>query len=257
MLAEFSAPQLGALAALVYFAGVVDALAGGGGLITLPAYLSVGLNPALVLGTNKLASSIGTVASVLNYQRRQKLPLKRFWPVVLIALAGSFFGARLATLIDPSFIRILLLAVIPTVGALIYSRRDFGELDRSDELHPKGFFWRAAAVSLPIGAYDGFFGPGTGTFFALALVRWCRLDLLSATGRAKLLNLATNVSALAAFLLAGRVHLALGLSMGVLSIAGHWTGSHLGLKNGARTIRPAILFVCGGLFVKLLIDVSR
>ena len=116
---------------------------------------------------------------------------------------------------------------------------------------------RGLMVAFPIGAYDGFFGPGTGTFFALALVRWGRYDLLQATARAKILNLAANLAALAAFAWAGRLHWGLGLSMSVLSVAGHWVGSHLGLRDGARVIRPVVALVCAGLFAKILFDACR
>jgi hypothetical protein len=109
-------------------------------------------------------------------------------------------------------------------------------------------------MSLAFGAYDGFIGPGTGTFFALALSRWCRYDLIGATARAKFMNLATNAAALVFFFYVGRVHIALGLWMGAVSIGGHWTGSHLGLKRGADAIRPMVILVCAGLFLKLLHD---
>jgi uncharacterized membrane protein YfcA len=115
-------------------------------------------------------------------------------------------------------------------------------------------FCNTTLVSGPIGAYDGFFGPGTGTFFALALTRFCRYDLLGSTGRAKLLNLASNVAALLMFLQAGAVHLKLGLAMGALSVGGHWAGSHLGLRKGAAAIRPMVLLVCALLFAKILQD---
>lgn len=254
MLEGFSPAQLGLLGALVFFAGLVDALAGGGGLITLPAYLSAGLDPALVLGTNKLSSSIGTVASAAQYQRKLRLPLKDFAPAIAASLAGSYGGARLARLLDPSWLRYLLVGVMPLLAYLIHSKHGFGRADRSAELGARELLSRSILVSLPIGLYDGFFGPGTGTFFALALARFCRYDLLGATARAKALNLVSNLSALAAFLATGQVHLSLGLGMGALSVGGHYAGSRLGLKRGAEAIRPAVLAVLAGLFLKLIVD---
>lgn len=231
----------------------MDALAGGGGLITLPAYLAAGLDPALVLGTNKLASSFGTLASTARYQRALRFPVRAFLPAIIASLAGAWLGARLAVLVDPSWLQPLLLAALPAVAWLVLTRRDFGVEDRSARLPPRALARREAAVSLPIGAYDGFFGPGTGTFFALALTRWCGHDLLGATARAKLLNLVSNVAALAAFAAAGRLHWTLGLGMAALSIAGNWVGSHIGLRRGAAVIRPVAALVCAGLFIKLLV----
>lgn len=252
----FSPEALGLLGALVFFAGVVDALAGGGGLITLPAYLAAGLPPALLLGTNKLSSSIGTVASAARYWRQLRIPLGPFLPVVAAVLAGSWAGARLTMLLDPSWLRPLLLVALPLVGVAVYGHREpieaRGRRPRGPETTPA-----TLAVGVGVGAYDGFFGPGTGTFFALGLARFCGHDLLGATARAKLLNLSSNVAALAAFLAAGRVHLPLGLLMGAVSVLGHTVGAQLGLRRGAQMIRPAIVAVCAGLFVKLAFDPWR
>ncbi|MBI4345799.1 MAG: TSUP family transporter, partial [Elusimicrobia bacterium] len=247
---------LGLLGALVFFAGVVDALAGGGGLITLPAYLAAGLPPALLLGTNKLASSIGTLASAARYGRQLRIPVVPFLPVVAAAFAGSWAGARLTLLLDPAWLRPLLLAALPLVGAAVYGHQDRvegrGHRPGDPEATPASL-----AVGAGVAAYDGFFGPGTGTFFALGLARFCGHDLLGATARAKVLNLSSNLAALAAFLVAGRVHLELGISMGAVSILGHTVGAHLGLRRGAAAIRPAIVAVCAGLFAKLAFDSWR
>lgn len=251
---DFTPAGLSVLGALVFFAGVVDALAGGGGLITLPAYLAAGLNPALLLGTNKLATSIGTSGASLNYQLRQRRPLRDLAPALIAALLGSFLGARLNLLMDPSWIKPLVLFALPVVAYLVYSKHSFGRTDRSGELSQSDLMGRSAVLALPIGVYDGFIGPGTGTFFALALTRFCRYDLLGSTARAKFLNLATNIAALAAFLLADRVHLRLGLWMGAASLCGNYVGSHWALKKGAEVIRPAVLAVCAGLFATLLLD---
>jgi len=253
MLADLTWAHLLVLAALVFFAGLVDALAGGGGLITLPAYLAAGLDPALLLGTNKLSSALGTTASAHAYARRLRLPWKPFVPVALCALLGAAAGARLALRLDPAFIRYLLLAALPLVAIAVLTRHDFGGQDRSSELGPGVLRRRSCIIAAAVGAYDGFFGPGTGTFFALALARWCGHDLLGATGRAKLLNLATNFAALAVFLWSGRLD-ALGLAMAAASAAGHWVGARLGLRHSGRLIRPAVALVCAGLFLKILRD---
>lgn len=245
------------LSVCVFFAGIVDALAGGGGLITLPAYLAVGLPPSLALGTNKLSSCLGTIVSTARYHRALKFSIKDFLPVIVASLVGSWLGARVALHVDPSWIRPMLLMALPVVSYLVWSKKDFGASDESHRLASSERTRRGVLVSLPIGAYDGFFGPGTGTFFAIAFARWCRHDLLSATARAKILNLVSNVGALGAFIWAGRLDWRLGLSMSVLSILGHWVGSHLGVRRGAALIRPVVALVCAGLFAKVLADVLR
>lgn len=245
------------LGACVFFAGVVDALAGGGGLITLPAYLAVGLNPALVLGTNKLSSCLGTIVSTARYHRALKFSIKDFLPVIAASTIGSWLGARAAILVDPSWIRPMLLMALPVVAWLVWSKKDFGAVDDSHRLSAAERTRRGVLVAAPIGAYDGFFGPGTGTFFAIAFARWGRHDLLGATARAKILNLVSNLGALGAFIWAGRLDWKIGLSMSLLSVAGHWVGSHLGVKKGAAVIRPVVALVCAGLFAKVLFDAVR
>ena len=242
------------LAVCVFFAGVVDALAGGGGLISFPAYLAVGLNPALILGTGKLSSCLGTIVSTVRYHRALKFSIKDFLPVIAASMIGSWLGARAALLMDPGYIRPMLLLVLPVVSWLVWSKKDFGSLDDSARLSAAERQRRGVLVSLPIGMYDGFFGPGTGTFFAIAFARWGRHDLLGATARAKILNLVSNIAALITFIWAGRLDWKVGLSMGVLSAAGHWVGSHLGVRRGATLIRPVVALVCAGLFAKVLFD---
>lgn len=251
---DLSALGWASLGVFVFIAGVVDALAGGGGLITLPAYLAAGLPPALLLGTNKLASAIGTTVSTFKYGRGLKLSLRAMLPAAAAALLGSWLGARLALWMDPRWIRWLLLGALPLVAISVLRSHRFGEKDGSARFTPRGLLARSCGVALPVGAYDGFFGPGTGTFLALGFSRFCGFDLLKATAWAKVINLMSNASALAAFLWAGKVHLAVGLAMGAVSVAGHWTGAHLGLKRGSRVIRPVIALVCGGLFLKVLFD---
>jgi uncharacterized membrane protein YfcA len=242
------------LGACVFFAGVVDSLAGGGGLITLPAYLAAGLPPALVLGTNKMVSSIGTATAAARYRRARRVSAREFLPAVAAALLGSWLGARLAVHADPRWLRPMLLVALPVLSWVLLARRDFGETDDSHRLPAAARRRRGALVAGPVGFYDGFFGPGAGTFYALGLVRVGRHDLLGATARAKWLNLASNAAALAAFAASGRVAWRVGLPMAAASAAGNLVGSHLGVRRGARAIRPAVALVLAGLFVKLLLD---
>ena len=251
---DLDAARFAVLSCLVFLAGFVDAMAGGGGLITLPAYLAVGLPPSLVLGTNKLASTIGTAAAAARFWSALDMNGRVLLPTVLATMAGAFLGSRLSMMLDPALIRYLLLGALPLAAFAVLSRREFGEDDSGSSLPAGRLASRAAAVAFPVGAYDGFFGPGTGTFLALGLSRLCRLSLLRATALAKAVNLVSNASALAAFLAGSAVHVRLGLAMGVFSVAGNYAGATVGVKRSAL-IRPLIALVCGGLFLKILLDV--
>lgn len=257
LLDGFSGSALFSLGLLVFFAGFVDALAGGGGLITLPAYLLAGLNPALLLGTNKMSSSLGTLAAVYRYFTRLRYDLKPFIPLLFASVAGSAAGARLALLIDPSAFRYILIIVIPVSAYLVFSRHSFHLADLSSGLQRSALARRSLLISFFISCYDGFIGPGTGTFLALAFTRFCRYDLLKSTAYAKLLNLSSNAAALATFLWAGKVNVPLGIIMGAASIAGNYAGSHVGIRKGTGFIRFMLLAVCSGLMLRLVWDMFR
>lgn len=250
-------PHWTLLGLLVFFAGAVDSLAGGGGLITLPAYMAFGLEPALLLGTNKLSATIGAAGSAYRYWDKLRIPLKPFLPVIFAAWLGSMAGARLTLLLDPAWLRPMLLAALPLVAVAVYGGKRLGAEGGAEGAAPPAIDRRLSALAGVIGAYQGFFGPGAGTFFALALARLCGFGLLGATARAKVLDLVSNVAAVAAFLLQGRLDWRVGLSMGLVSVAGHAVGSHVGLERGATAIRPAILLVLAGLFAKLAHDLWR
>ena len=207
-----------------------------------------------MLGTNKLSASVGTAVSTWRYHNALKFSLKAFLPVIAASVIGSWLGARLALHLDPAYLRPMLLAALPVVAWLVWAHKDFGTHDHSHHLSAEQRTARGMAIALPVGAYDGFFGPGTGTFLAIAFSRWGRYDLLGATGRAKLLNLVSNTGALLTFIFAGRLDWRVGLPMMVAGTAGNWVGSHLGVKKGAAIIRPAVITVCAGLFAKILYD---
>lgn len=242
------------LAPFIFFAGFVDAIAGGGGIIAIPAFLASGLNPTLVLGTNKLSSAMGTIVSTTKYYRRVRMQWKRFAPVIIAALVGSALGAKLVIHIHPQFIKLLMVVVTPIVAFLVYRGKRFGAEDHSHTLKVSQMLRRCLVIALVIGFYDGFFGPGTGTFLALAFTRFARFDLLKATAYAKYINLSSNLAALVTFLFHGSVAVPLGLCLGLFGIAGHYIGAHLALKNGVRVIRPVIVCVLFGLLVKIVYD---
>jgi uncharacterized membrane protein YfcA len=245
------------LALLIFLAGFVDAIAGGGGLITLPAYLAYGLPPALLLGTNKLSSSMGTAVAAGRFFKETRFRPDFLFIIAVLGAAGAFLGARAIALVPPETIRYLLLALLPPVAIFLAARKSFGFGDTSARFTPNSLLARGSGISFLVSFYDGLLGPGTGTFLALCFTRLCGYDLLRATALAKLLNLVSNLAALAAFLYLGRVRTGLGLAMGLAGMAGNYAGSHVALKKGAWVIRPMLFLVSSALLLKVAWDMLK
>lgn len=245
------------LAALVFLAGFVDSIAGGGGLITLPAYLAHGVPPSLVLGTNKLSSCMGTAVAALKFLRETRFGKDFLFILVVLAAGGSFLGAKAISLVPPETIRLLLLVLLPPVAVFLFARKSFGLADTSRAHSENALLARSGGLSLGVSFYDGLLGPGTGTFLAVGFARLCGFDLLRSTALAKLLNLVSNAAALAAFLWFGMVHVKLGLVMGLAGMAGNYAGSHVALKKGAWVIRPMLFAVSASLLVKIAWDMLK
>ncbi len=248
---EFGFEVLALLALAAFVAGTVDALAGGGGLITIPALMAAGIPPVQAIATNKLQSSFGTTSAVLAFARQGRIDFRRFlWPAVA-AFAGSVGGAIAIQLVDPSFLAGLVPVLLVAMAAYFLLGPKASEAERHARLG------HAALVTLmfALGFYDGFFGPGTGSFMATALVALFGFGLVSATAHTKLLNLASNVAALVTLVIGGQVLWTVGLVMAVASIAGGQLGAHLALgRAGARVIRPLLVVMSLVLTVKLLME---
>ena len=245
------------LALLVFLAGFVDSIAGGGGLITLPAYLAHGLPPSLLLGTNKLSSCMGTSVAAAKFLKETRFGADFLFILVVLAAAGSLLGAKAISLVPPETIRLLLLVLLPPVAVFLGARKSFGLADTSARHSENALLGRSGSISFGVSFYDGLLGPGTGTFLAVAFARLCGFDLLRSTALAKLLNLVSNAAALAAFLWFGMVNVKLGLAMGVAGMAGNYAGSHVALKRGAWVIRPTLFAVSAALLAKIAWDMFR
>ncbi len=245
------------LALLVFLAGFVDSMAGGGGLITLPAYLAHGLDPALLLGTNKLSSSMGTAVAAGRFLRETRTRADLLLIMAAVGAVGAFLGARAVSLVPPEAVRYLLIVLLPPVAVFLAARKGFGFSDTSARFSEGALLARSCLIAFGISFYDGLLGPGTGTFLALAFSRACGYDLLRSTALAKLLNLVSNLAALATFLALGRVDLRLGLAMGVAGMAGNYAGAHVALRKGAWAIRPMLFLVSASLLGKIVWDMLR
>jgi uncharacterized membrane protein YfcA len=250
-LVDLSLEILALLAAAAFLAGFVDSIAGGGGLITIPALLLAGLPPVDALGTNKLQGLFGTGAATLTYARKGQVDLRKQAPAALLSLAGGAAGALLASVLPGEWLHIALPFVLIAIALYFALKPNMDDVDRAERMTPFVF---GAAIVPAIGFYDGVFGPGTGSFFMLAFVSLAGYGLLKATAHTKLLNFASNIGSFAAFALVGAVFWKIGLLMGVAQILGARVGAGLAVRKGARIIKPLLVVTCVALAVRLLAD---
>ena len=232
-------------------AGGIDSIVGGGGLILVPALFAVypTTAPATLFGTNKSASVWGTSIATVQYSRRVQMRWAVLLPAAGAALAGSFIGAWVVTLIDPTFLRRLLPFILLAVLLYTLAKKDLGRT-HAPRHTPGRETALACAIGAVIGWYDGFFGPGTGSFFIFLFVRLLGYDFLNASASAKLLNVATNLAAIALFAMKGHVWWKIGLVMAVANVAGSLIGTRLALKHGAGFVRGLFIVVVGALILK-------
>lgn len=235
---------------LIAIAGFVDSIAGGGGLISLPAYLLTGLPVHTCIATNKLSSSIGTTLTTARYARSGYIPWKLAVFCVSAALVGAACGAKIALLFDDGLFRIVMLIILPLTAVYVLRRRNLFEEDARKPLPFRTCAAICTVIALFVGAYDGFYGPGTGTFLILLLTRFARLNVTHANGITKAINLSSNIASLAVYLENGQVLLPLGLLAGVFGLAGNYLGSRCFIRKGAQVVRPVILLVLGIFLVK-------
>ncbi|MEN3294200.1 MAG: uncharacterized protein V7642_3453 [Burkholderiales bacterium] len=238
-----------------FLAGLIDAVVGGGGLIQIPALFASLPNvaPATLLGTSKLAGVWGTGAAAVNFARRVKVEWSTAAPAAMAAFALSFLGAYTVTKIPPDFIRKLLPFVLIAVALYTLKKKDFGSVHAP--LH-QGFREKLFAVVVGggIGFYDGFFGPGTGSFLMFLFVRFFGFDFLGASAVAKVVNVACNSAALLWFGYSGHLLWQVGLMMAVCNVAGSLFGSRLAIRNGSGFVRKLFLVVVSALILRTAYD---
>lgn len=234
----------------VFLASFVDGVAGGGGIISVPTYFLAGLPAHLALGTNKLSSVIGTAVSTARFVKGGYVNWKLGVPSIALALFGAHLGTRLQLALDERYLKWLLLIVLPVIAFVVLRQRTLPE--EAGEIAPGRQAAIVLSASLLVGAYDGFYGPGTGTFLILIFCQLGKMDLRTASGNVKLVNLASNLGALFTSLMNGKVFLVLGLIGAVSSVLGHWLGSGFAIKDGSKIVRPIILLVLALLAVKVI-----
>lgn len=250
--------SLSVLCVIAFFAGLVDAAVGGGGLIQIPGLFSALPNvaPATIFGTNKLASAVGTLSAARSYLRRVRLPWRLVLPAAATAFVFAFAGAQVVTLIPKDIIRPLVLVLLLVMAAYTLWKKDFGKLHK-----PVAIGRREMAIGMAIGGaigfYDGLFGPGTGSFLMFLFIRFFAFDFLHASAAAKVVNLTTNVAALLSFAIGGHILFAYALPMAAANMAGAVAGTRLAMKNGAGFVRVLFLLLTSVLICKLAWDMLR
>ena len=236
---------------MLFLAGLVDAIGGGGGLISLPAYLLAGLPVHNAIATNKLSSTCGTALTTVRFIRQGLVNWRIAVPTIFCAIGGSSLGANLSMNVPESVMEAVLFVVLPVVAFIVLSPKTFRDHDQEVKLDRK--LWVTALVSaFVVGIYDGFYGPGTGTFLIIAFTVFAKLDIRTANAQTKIINLTTNITSLTIFLLNGQAVILLGLAAAACNMAGNYVGSGLAMTKGSKITRPVILLVLVLLFLKVL-----
>lgn len=248
---ELSIYWIIALSIVAFCAGYVDAVAGGGGMLNLPALLFAGVPPISSLAISKVTAIAGTMLAVLKYTLNKKVQWRTVIYAAIPCLLASYLGGVLALRIYPSFLTWAILICIPIALIIVLRDRPKTELSVSQDQPIK-----TIAALAPIGLYDGILGPGTGTYMAIAVRKVLKYDLLKATATIKPLNLLTNIGATVAFLLAGKVLWAIAIPMIAASSLGGWIGGHSAIKSGDQFIRKLLLIVLTIMLTANMIKIS-
>jgi len=237
-----------ALTATAVLTGFIDAIAGGGGLIMMPALLSAGVPPINALATNKLQSMFGTSVACSNYARKGLVDWRANVLTVLLVFAGATLGVVVVQTIDTKALSLIIPLLLMAVAFYVLMSPRMSDEDAHQRISARGY----APVGAAIGGYDGFFGPGTGSFFTATLVGLRGIGLTRATALTKLFNLTSNVASVIFFAIGGKMYWLLGLCMAAGAMAGGWIGSHTAMRFGARLIRPLLVLLSLGLTARLL-----
>ena len=232
-------------------AGMIDAIAGGGGLLALPAILWAGLPPVQALATNKLQGSFGTFTASYNFIRRGEIDLRRLRIPIVMTFIGSVSGTLAVQRLGSDLLNHIVPALLIAFALYFLFSPRIGDQDAHHRIS-HGLF--GLLIGFSLGFYDGFFGPGTGSFFAAAFVLLLGYNLRRATAGTKVLNFTSNIASLIFFALAGQVVWQVGLPMGLAQMAGAWIGSHLVIRHGTRLIRPLLVVVSLAISTKLLLS---
>lgn len=228
---------------LLFLAGLVDAIGGGGGLISLPAYLIAGVPVHQAIATNKLSSTCGTTLATIRFIKNKLVNYKLAIPSVISAIIGSSIGARLSMKMDERIMEYVLFAVLPVAAFIVLNKKMFKDNPEAELLLNKKTYITAIAAAFIIGMYDGFYGPGTGTFLIIAFTVFAGMSVGCANAQAKVINLTTNITSLVIFIMGGQVLFTLGIAAAISNMIGGYIGAGLVMKKGSKIVKPTIILV--------------
>lgn len=242
---------------LLFLAGFVDSIAGGGGLISLPGYLIAGFPPINAVATNKMSAGMGAVVSFAKYAKEGYINFKLAVPCVITSIIGANIGARIALLLDDKVFKIILLIILPLTAIYISKAKIFKKEIDTDYIFTYKSYCIANTICFLIGIYDGFYGPGTGTFLIITFTTFLHLSMKSANGLAKAVNLATNVGALVVYIINGKIYFPLGITAGIFNMAGAYIGTHIFKLKGLKIVKPIMFVVLTLFFIKIIIELIQ
>lgn len=234
-----------------FLAALVDSIAGGGGLISVPAYLLAGVPPYYSLGTNKFSSTAGSFTSSIKFARSGKVDFKILKYLMPFTLIGAVLGVNTVLMIDQTFLYTLVLILVLFVGIYSFFSKTIGMEDRFEGINAKNLTF-AVILAFTLGFYDGFFGPGTGSFLIFGLISIFHFDFVKASGNAKVLNFVSNITSLIMFAVNHKIDYTLGIPVAISMILGARIGTKLALNKGAKLIKPIFITMSLGVAIKML-----
>lgn len=240
---------------LIFAAGFVDSVAGGGGIISIAAYMLAGLPAHMAVGTNKSVMSFGTALATVKYLKSGKVILKVALLSAVGSIIGAYIGSSFALVISERALKLILLTALPAVAVFLALKKNLGEDNtKARDMSKAAYIGTAFGIGLVIGGYDGLIGPGTGTFLILAFSGFLGTDLLTSSGCAKVSNLASNITSMVIYIIGGKVLYAVALPAVIFCMAGNWLGARYALKGGSRSVRKVMFVVLALLFVKIILE---
>jgi len=248
---EYDIVLLSILFFVALSAGIIDTIAGGGGLLTIPALFWAGIPPASALATNKMQSTFGTFTASMYFIRKKLVDLNSMKLMIAMTFIGSMIGSWAIVQIDPAILKKIIPFLLIAIGVFFLFSKDIGQIEVEKRISIIAFSFSFAFI---VGFYDGFFGPGTGTFFTLAFVHFLGYTITQATGRTKVLNFITNFASFIFFIYYGGIVVLIGLIMGVGQVLGATIGAKLVMLKGQKIIRPMIIIISFIMSIKLLLE---
>lgn len=248
---EFSIDILLLLFTVAFVAGLVDAIAGGGGLLTIPALLYAGIPPVAALATNKLQGTFGSFTAALYFIRKKMVDIKEMKLMIFMTFVGAILGGFALLQIDATILKKIIPILLVLIGLYFLFSPNVGAIDKEKRIT---IFVFSVVFAFTIGFYDGFFGPGTGSFFAIAFISLLGFNLTKATAHSKVLNFVSNISSLLFFIVLGKIYWTVGLCMGAGQVLGALVGAKLVFTNGQKLIRPIIVVISFAMSIKLFLS---